>query len=493
MDGTETSSTGPGAPGTSAPTDGFFGSGVLRHAHFRTVYFAAFFSYVGGWFEFVGTQWIVTEKTQSMAWASYLGTAQLAPTLVLGIFGGIVADSVNRRTLLIVTQLAMMLIAIGFAMVVWHYPMDQDLSPRQTRALLWILLGLSLAQGVAIAFNNPAWQVLTPRLVPKDDLYRAITLQGISFNLARAIGPAIAGVVMAKWSPVVLFVVNAISFVGVLAAVLTTPDAPAPPDRRGWWKNLGRIWGDVREAIAFVFGRAGPRAAFVAVVIFATFATPIMRFLSLFVKNVYHLEEDTFGMLTGVMGFGAVLGGLAMKWFPAWYPKHHFIPLSITLGGASILVYSAVSDEVTAGVVMIFLGCFWMWGFNSCMGALQLLTPDAIRGRVLSVVNMVTLGLMPAGYFFATMVGNLAAAWVKRWRPESWHDGLDTQLGVGIGAAICTVCGVWMLIFRTPEIDGLAPGDAGHARVPGLWRGITAKAHRPKVQPPHTPVPGAAP
>ncbi len=483
MDGTETSSSSPQAPGENAASAGLFGRGVLRHAHFRTVWFAAFFSYLGGWFEFVGTQWIVTEKTQSMEWASYLGTAQLAPTLLLGIFGGIVADSVNRRTLLIVTQVAMMLIAVGFALVVWHFPMDQDLSPRQTRLLLWLLLALSLGQGVAIAFNNPAWQVLTPRLVPQEDLYRAITLQGISFNLARAIGPAIAGVVMAKWSPVVLFVVNALSFVGVLAAVLTTPDAPAPPDRRGWWKNLGRLGQDVLEAVAFVFGRAGPRAAFVAVVIFATFATPIMRFLSLFVKNVYHLEEDTFGMLTGVMGIGAVLGGMAMKWFPVWYPKHHFIPLSITLGGASILIFSTVGDAVTAGVVMIFLGCFWMWGFNSCMGALQLLTPDAIRGRVLSVVNMVTLGLMPAGYFFATLVGNFASGQVKRWNPAWWHDGLDTQLGVGIGAAICTVCGVWMLIFRTPEIDGLKPGDEGYSRVPGLWRGITAWAHRPKQGP----------
>lgn len=446
--------------------------GVLRHTHYRTIFIASCFSYLGNWFEFVGTQWIVTEKTRQMIWSSYLGAAQLLPTVVLGLLGGIVADSVNRRTLMVVTQAAMMVIALGFALVVWINPSDDVL-------LRWLLV-LALAQGVTIAFNNPAWQVLTPRLVPREELYRAITLNGIAFNAARAVGPALAGVIMALWNPVILFIFNAVTFVIVLAAVTTTPDAPAPPERAGWWKRLDVMWRDTKEAGEFIFLRPGPRAAFLAMVIFATFATPIMRFLSMFVSNVYHKDEKVFGVMTGVMGAGAVIGGLLMKKVPAWYPKHHFIPLSMLLGGIWILLFSLSNDLWVAGTLMIFVGWFWMWAFNSSMAALQLLVPDTMRGRVLSVVNVAALGLMPAGYFLANGVGEFSAGMVKRHWPVWWDDGLSTQLGVGICAAICIGAGIVMLIWRTPEVDGLKPGDAGYQRVPGFWRGVSAAVHRPR-------------
>ncbi len=459
------------AAGGGIPTPTEHRWGVLRHAHYRTIFIASCFSYLGNWFEFVGTQWIVTEKTRQMIWSSYLGSAQLLPTVVLGLLGGIVADSVNRRTLMVVTQGLMMLIALGFAAVVWLNPRDEIL-------LRWLLV-LALAQGVTIAFNNPAWQVLTPRLVPREELYRAITLNGIAFNAARAVGPALAGVIMAVWNPVILFVFNAVTFVVVLLAVSTTPDAPAPPERRGWWKRLDVIWRDTIEAARFMFLRPGPRAAFLAMVVFATLATPVMRFLSMFVSNVYHEGEKVFGIMTGVMGAGAVIGGLLMRKVPAWYPKHHFIPFSIFMGGVWIVFFSVTSNPWVAGGLMLFVGWFWMWAFNSSMAALQLLVPDSMRGRVLSVVNVAALGLMPAGYFLANGVGEFGAAVVRKHLPEWWDDGLSTQLGVGICAAVCIVAGVVMLIWRTPEVDGLGPGDVGYERVPGFWRGITGAVHRP--------------
>lgn len=446
--------------------------GVLEHKHFRTVWCAAAFSYLGGWFEFVGTQWIVTEKTGSMVWSSYLGSAQLIPTLFLGLLGGIVADSVNRKKLIVWTQLVMMLIALGFAVVVWR-------NPKKEWLLGW-LLALALAQGVTIAFNNPAWQVLTPRLVPKKDLFRAITLSNISFNAARAVGPALAGLIMAAWSPMVLFVLNAVSFIGVMAAVMTTPDAPAPADRKGWHRDLGGMWRDTKEAFAFVFHQRGPRAAFLATAIFATFATPIMRFLSLFVTNVYHLDEKTFGFMTGAMGVGAVMGGLLLKKVPTWYPKHHLIPLAVMLGGVFIFLFSITKDPWVAGFFMVFVGWFWMWAFSSAMGALQLLVPDAMRGRVLSVCNCTSLGLMPMGYFFASAIGKAGSNAVKTYGARYWDDGLDTQIGVGLCALICVGAGVVMLTWRTPEVDGIMPGEAGYDRAPGFWRGITASSHRPK-------------
>ena len=455
---------------------------VLRHKHFAVFWWAAFGSFVGTWFEYIGVQWIVAERTRDTTWLAILGAAQLLPTLFLGLLGGIVADRVNRKKLLIVTQFAMMLIAIAFFVVVkkyGHQLSDAEADKDAVRVLLNWMLGLSLLQGIVAAFNNPAWQVMIPRLVPRTDLVRAITLQGISFNAARAVGPAIAGILLAKAGGEWLFAVNAISFIGVMIAVMTTPDAPAPK-QDGKLTDLSVIVADVKHAFGFMYHNKGARAALLAVVTFAVFGTPILRFLPLFVTEVYEMQEKTFGLLTGVMGVGAVAGGLAMRWVPRWYPKHHFIPLSIFLGGLSILAFSLAQNVWAAGVIMAFVGVFWMWSFNSAMSALQLLVDDSLRGRVMAVCNMISLGLMPVGPFFASLAGEGIAAGVERWLPDLWFKGLVPQAGIAVCAVVLLGAGVVMVIWRTPEVDGLKPGDAGFDRKPGFVRGLTAANHRPR-------------
>lgn len=443
----------------------------LAHPHFRLVWSAAFISFLGSWFEFVGAQWIVGDETHSTVWMSNLGTAQLLPCLFLGLLGGVVADRVNRRTLIIVTQSLMMIIALGYAGAVW-------LHVASPIVLFW----LALAQGVVTAFNSPAWQVLIPRLVPREELYKAITLQGISFNSARTIGPAIAGLIMGWAGAGVLFAANAFGFVCVMLAVMRTPDAPPVPKNSNGRTLLGGIWHDTREALSFVFHNPGPRAAFLATTVFGLFATPVLRFLPLTVKLVYGRGESTFGIMTGIMGAGAVAGGLAVKHVPRWYPKHHLIPLSVLLGGIWIFAFSIVDDLIAAGCFMFFVGFFWMWAFNTSMGAMQMLVPDHMRGRVLSVVNTLALGLMPIGAYAATLAGKAISGAVKRWHAEWWTEGLETQAGVGFVALVLIGAGLVMITWRTPEVDGLKPGDRGYDRTPGLWRGIWAMAHRPPVE-----------
>jgi len=455
---------------------------VLRHRHFRTFSLAAFGSFLGNWFEFIGTQWIVAEKTRDTTWLATLGAAQLLPTLFLGLLGGIIADRVNRKKLLMATQFSMMLIALAFfAVVRWNVPIAHALGGDDKHAndfLLFSFLTLAFFQGVTIAFNQPAWQVMIPRLVPRDELVRAITLQGISFNTARAVGPALAGALLAWKGGEWLFLVNAISYIGVMIAVTTTPDAPAPA-RDGKLSDLSMIIDDIKQACAFMFKNRGPRAALLALMVFSVFGTPVLRFLPLFVSQVYHLKEETFGLLTGVMGVGAVVGGLAMRYIPTWYPKHHFIPMSVFLGGFSILAFSIATNVWLAGFLMFFVGIFWMWSFNSAMSALQLLVEDSLRGRVMAVCNMISLGLMPVGPYFASFAGEWFGAAVKSNNPTLWHDGFGTQAGIAFTAIVLLGAGLVMVIWRTPEVDGLKPGDRGYDRVPGFFRGLTAAAHRP--------------
>jgi MFS family permease len=466
---------------------------ALRHPHFRLIWFAAFGSYLGSWFEFVAVRWLVTEEAKNLEtmgvkihaedWMAYLSIAQLGPTLFLGLFGGIVADSVNRRTLLVATQLAMMLIALAMAAAAFTGHADR-----------WTLLVLVLCQGIAVPFNNPAWQVLTPRLVPKDDLSLAITLNGISFNVARTLGPAIAGVIMAVFKTpmptlgdlqttshgaAALLLFNALTFIGVMIAVLKTPDAPAPPELVGAWRHPGRALERSKEALSWVWHRKGPRAVLFAVVVFAVLATPVMPLMSLMVHDVHRGDEDTFGVFIAVMGLGAVSGGLAMRYVPPWYPMHHFIPFSCTFGAVFILLFAMADNKEWALFTLFFVGVFWMWGFNSSAVAMQKLAPDDMRGRISAVVNTIAMGLMPVGPLMASAFGHVAERWITTTGLMASSPGLSTQLGIAACALLLLAASLVMLIWRTPEVDNIDPSDPTYDRQPGLIRGIFAPNHRP--------------
>ncbi len=449
----------------------------------------------------VGMQWQMALLTDLPAWKAaghpssplmmgYLAAAQLLPTLLLGIMGGLVADRVNRKRMLLVTQTVMMLIAAGLT---------------TASALGFItpifLLFIAMLNGVTMAFNVPAWQVLTPRLVPRTELAKAITLNGIQFNLARIVGPGLGGLIMAlNNSPSLLFSINTLSFLAVIFAVLGTP--PSPPPAHDGSRSLTQV----REAASFVFHQRGPFRVFIALVIFSILAAPLVRLLPIFIKEVYHAEERAFGFLLAIMGVGAVLGGLSLKALPPWYPKHHFIPLAMTLSGVAVTGFSFATSILWAAVAIFFAGAFWLWSFNSSMSAMQLLVDDRMRGRVMAVCNTAVFGASPLGSILAGYIGHvvaartevsaasaaaadlavngIAASAILDSLPTSFNEtGLGAQFGVGSLSLLLTCCGLIMLIWRTPEIDGLKPGDPGFDRKPGLLRGLFASAHRPSHAP----------
>lgn len=431
--------------------------------------------------ESVGVGWIVTTTTKDPAvMLGYLAVAQLGPMMLLGLHGGIVADRADRKMLLLVTQFAMMLIAAGLAVTSF-------LSHSKPQPEIMILL--VLLNGIAMAYNAPAWQVLTPRLVPREELTRAIYLNGLQFNLARAVGPAIAGVLYSLRGPNFLFVINTISFVGVLAAVASTPNTPKPP------KPEVSAWHQLREALRFAIHQKGPRAAFIGVVVFGLLAAPLMRLMPMFVTHVFtltkapdlaanapatlttHAEHSwAYGLLLAAMGLGAVSGVFLKRLVPAWYPAHHFIPMSFLGAGIAIAAFGATTSFYFACVALFFGGLFWLWSFNSAFAAIQMLVPDAMRGRVMALVNVSVFGSMAIGPLLTGRLGSGISIGTTHISP-----GLGIQIGVAGTGAILVAASLVMLIWRTPEVDGLKPGDVGYERQPGLLRGILATAHRPRA------------
>ncbi len=447
----------------------FARDGVLRHTHFRRVWAASFVSNSGNWMELVGIQMTVATITGDLRMLGIHGAATLTPILVFGLFGGLAADRINRRKLLVVTQAMLMVLAAAVAvasMVHWEKPMT----------LVWVLIGLGSLQGLVMAFNMPAWQVMTPRLVPKSELTAAITLNGIQFNLARAVGPALAGLIMGTWGTTPLFVVNALTFMGVMFAVVRTPDAPAPRhDGRKAWRQIG-------DAIGYIALGRGPLAIFMAMLLMSMLAAPLVRLLSMFVIDVYALHGDaadkTVGWLLGVQGIGAVAGGLCLRYVPVWYPKHHFIPLSVAACGLAITVFALFTVPWMGYVAMAVVGFFWIWAFNQSWAAMQNVVPDAMRGRVMSVANVAAFGATAAGGLAGGYFGELLAG---RALPLVGvvSKAASTQAAIGALAVLLLISGLVMMVWRVPEVDGLPRADATWRKRLDLFNAVTARNHRP--------------
>jgi MFS family permease len=452
--------------------------GVLRHKHYRNVWFGQFGSSLGGWMESVGVGWIINTTSKDPAvMLGYLALAQLGPMMLFGIPGGILADRMNRKLLLLITQFAMMMIAAGLAVASYVSHAKPNVA---------VMIVLVLLNGAAIPFNAPAWQVLTPRLVPREELTNAIFLNGLQFNLARAVGPALAGVLYYWFGPTILFVINTMSFIGVMVAVASTPNTPTPPP------TGVSVLHQFKEAQRFVLRERGPRAVLIAIVVIGLLAAPLMRLMPMFVTHVFTQTKlpaeklasatadsaehsGAYGFLLAMMGLGAVTGVGLVRFIPKWYPKHHMIPVSILGGGIFITLFASTTNYYLACVTLFFGGIFWLWSFNSAFAAMQILVPDAMRGRVMAIVNVAVFGSMAIGPLLTGKLGsglNAGSAHIDA--------GLGIQIGVAATGAALTLAALVMLIWRTPEVDGLKPGDPGYDRRPGLIRGITGSVHRPE-------------
>jgi MFS family permease len=473
------------APSPS-PAEVTFGD-VLANTHYRNILFAQFFSNVGTWMEMFVIQMFLARLTGSLADQGILTAFQQVPIFALGIAGGLLADRVDRRRMLVVTQVLAGIVALGVAWVLWH----DFASPRHAVWALWALGGL---HGCVMAFNFPAWQVLTPRLVPRVQLTKAITLNGIQFNTARIVGPAVAGFALALIAGPPLLVFNAITFLVMGAVVLTTPPTPAPAP------SDVPVARQLTEAVAVAWRHKGIRAVFFAQVLASMLAAPLVRLLSLFAIDVYKLPsvgphraavsgeavplsftgpltaENAAGLMLAVQGLGAVVGGLSLRYVPSWYPKHHLIPLAIAALGLSICIFSLTTSPWAGFVAMFICGYFWIWTFNQSWAAVQLLAPDAMRGRVLAFVTVAGFGATALGAFGAGWFGELLKA------RQVLSSAGATQLTVAVLGFPLMVAGIVMMLHRVPEVDNMSPRPDGRPPSRSLWKAITASEHRPREQ-----------
>ena len=355
---------------------------ALTFRDFRLLWFGALLSSIGTWMQKVAQAWLIVTLT-STASAFYLGLDSFVgevPILLFTLIGGVVADRANRRHLLLLSQCVQMAAAFGLAYLVFS-----------DRVHIWQILALSFVTGVAQAFGGPAYQSLIPSLIPKETLPNAIALNSIQFNLARVIGPLIAGAALTAFGMVACFGLNGLSFLFVIAAIAALHVRHVPPT------GTSRMRDQLKGGLHYVRDHPQLKALTILGFISAFLGLPLLTFLPIIAKDVFQQDVALYTRFMTVAGIGAVLGALIV----AWVGKHRHMGLLLLTMQALLGVVAvgfSLSKTIWISQVLLFLGgAMLVTCFSLTTSLVQLLAPHDLRGRVVSIYMVAFRGGSPLG------------------------------------------------------------------------------------------------
>lgn len=337
----------------------------------------------------VALNWLVLETTGSAFYLGLVNLCRAIPILALTLIGGVAADRFERRRLMMASQASGMVLAIVLAVLV---------ALGQTQ--IWMILVIACGRGAMVAFNQPARHSLVSEVVPMRILPSAVALSSMTFNLTKIIGPLLAGVIIATWGTAACFAVNALSFVPVLSTLALMQFPPREARARG-----EPVLVSLRVGFAYLL--ANPLMLLLVLVAFIPvfFGGPYLQLLAVFAVEVFHGGPAEVGVLTSFAALGAMCGGLVLATTPAAARSGLVMLLVMLAYGAVICVFAVTDSFVWAAGLLMLVGA----GQIACNAInnilLQTIVPDAVRGRVLSIL-LLTKGLVQLGTF---AVASLAA------------------------------------------------------------------------------------
>ncbi len=354
---------------------------VFAHRVFFALWIASLVSNVGTWMQNVGAAWLMTSLSPSPLMVALIQTASSLPILFLALPAGALADIVDRRRLLLVSQAWMLIVAAALGVLT----IEKTMTP-------WTLLGLSFALGLGSALNAPAWQAITPELVPPDELTPAIALNSINFNAARAVGPAIGGIVVASAGAGATFILNAISFLGVIVVLY------------GWKRPVQsgllpaeRLIGAIRSGLRYVRYAPALRAVMVRTGAFTIGASAVWAILPLLARDRLKLDAGGYGLLLGAFGAGAIVAGAALQRLEEAFSPDAIVAASTVIFASTLIGLAVWSSYALALVMMALGGGTWVLANSSLNIAAQLSVPRWVQGRALACYQVVSQGAMAGG------------------------------------------------------------------------------------------------
>lgn len=354
----------------------------LRNIVFRNLFIAQFVSNLGTWMQSVAAQWFLVEQHSSATVVALVQTASLGPTLLLALCAGVLADLFDRRRLLMVLQSYAVIVALALAVLTY-------LGGLTPTALLLFTLGIGLASAV----TAPAWQAIQPEVVPREQIPAAATLSSVSVNVARVIGPAIGGVVVAAAGPAAVFAINAISFTGIIVAlrVWHRPRQTPPIEREHFSQAI--VTGLQYVINGPIFRRILLRAA-----LFVFPASAMLALLPMAAAHRWHLGAGGYGVALGAIGCGAVLACAVPPPVRERIPPNRLLALcAATYGLAPLAV--AWLPFAAAAPLLVLSGTAWLITLTTLNAAAQLHLPRWVRARGLSMYLLVFTGAQAIGAY----------------------------------------------------------------------------------------------
>jgi MFS family permease len=353
---------------------------AFHYREFRLLWFGACTSSIGTWMQTVAQSWLVFQISGSAFLLGLDGFLGQIPILLFSLIGGVIADRIDRRRVLLGSQYVQMTCAFVLTALI---------------ALKWIkvphILTVSFVVGCAQAFGGPAYSALVPMLVEKEDLQNAIALNSIQFNLARVIGPVLGGLALTGLGAAWCFGLNGLSFVAVIISLLLLTVKFEPQRTRD------SILTGVKQGIGFVRGQ-GAMVGLIALAFSMTaLAIPTLTFLPVFAKDVFHRGPTAFTILLSCSGVGSVVGALIVAALGDIENKGRVALLTMLLLGSAIAGFAICKSIVLSGALLVVSGAAMMGVFSTVSSLVQLITPNQMRGRVMSVYNLAFRGGMPLG------------------------------------------------------------------------------------------------
>jgi predicted MFS family arabinose efflux permease len=353
---------------------------AFQYRDFRVLWVGACTSSIGTWMQNLAQAWLVFEISKSAFYLGLDGFLANIPIFLFSLIGGVVADRMDRRHLLLGSQFVQMgsafLLTILFAMGwirVWH------------------ILTLSFITGLAQSFGGPAYQALIPMLTDREDLPNAIALMSIQFNLARVIGPVIGGLALTHLGAAWCFGLNGLSFVGPIVSLFLL-HVRFRPERSG-----ETILQSMKQGFGFIRKQGTMEALIALAFLMTALSIPLLTFLPVFAKDVFRGGPATFTAFLTSSGIGSVMGALAVASLGNLKNKGRIALTMLMCLGAGICGF-ALSPSVILSCVLLFLaGASLMGVFAMIHTLVQLITSDEMRGRVMSVYNVAFRGGMPLG------------------------------------------------------------------------------------------------
>ncbi len=362
---------------------------ALEYRNYRYWFYGQIISLLGTWMQITAQGFLVYQLTHSSAFLGYVGFAMGVPVWIFSTYAGVLADKYPKRTILMLTQAAQMLLALILAILTFAHIIQP-----------WHLIGLAFLLGIVSAFDAPARQSFVLEMVDRELLTNAIALNAMMFNTGTAIGPAFAGIAYALWGPGWCFLINAISFIGVLVALGMMK---LPPHKRP--VKSGSTFNQMAEGYRYIRKQKLILTIIVLIMFTCMFSQSFATILPAWAVNKLHGNAATNGFLQSARGIGSVLSALGLATYSQYKRKGMLITISSFCVPIVMFLFSSFAHLAPSLVFLFWQGFFTLIILNLANSTVQTTVADEFRGRVMGIYSMVFMGFLPIG---SLVMGTLA-------------------------------------------------------------------------------------